>query len=408
MLGLLAVFAATAAIVGGITLLESFRVQSGKLVDARELTVEARLKDLNDAMRRITKGLGFNVVIIPKGQNLDDPFASDFAMKFMPEAYADRLANSEIVTVNHLLPILEQRVEWPEKEGRALFLTGVKGQVPLAHRDPKKPIMQPVPKHGIVLGSTLAREEELEVGDRVELRSESFEVVKVQPRRGDKRDLTAWIDLQRMQKMFERSDQINAIWALECSCAMADVDKVREEISRILPDVEVEEQGEKALARAEARKKAHDLATQALADEKADRERIDVLAQRFRNIYIPLILVSGAIWLALLAFTNTRDRRYEIGLLHALGVSGAGIGTLFLLRAAATGILGAIPGYFAGAWVGGQAFRVSTESEAVVAFNGPLFLGVVLAAPLLSALACWLPAVAATQQDPGIVLRAEG
>jgi putative ABC transport system permease protein len=410
-LGTLAVALATLLVVGGWVLLSAYARNVETVVAQKESEVRARSAELTDAMRRITKRMGFNVVILPRGQNLDDPFAEDYASKFMPEEYADRLGQSEIVTVNHLLPTLEKRVEWPERDGRVLFVVGVKGQVPLAHRDPRKPIMAPVPAGKIVVGSVLAREEKLETGATLDLLGRSFEVLRVNPRRGDKRDRTAWIELAVAQELFDKKGKINAIWALECSCALADVGKVRAELTRILPDVEVQEQGEKALARAEARQKAVEIAKGSLEDEQAARARLEGLGARFQRLVTPLVIACAGIWLALLAWSNVRERREEIGLLNALGVRRWRIGALFLLRAVFVGLCGAVPGALLGFAVGAWMYGLTAEASATIGwsqvFDARVFLVAVIVAPLLSALSCWLPALAATQQDPAVVLRTQ-
>ena len=408
-LGLVAVIVATALVVGGLTLLSGHGRQTDRLVHQRREIVNQRNLELKDAMRKITKRMGFNVVIMPRGQNLDDPFADDYAAKFMPEEYADRLASSQIVTVNHLLPTLEQRVQWPEKENRTIFLIGVKGQVPLAHRDPRKPIMPPVPEKGMVVGSALASAEGLQEGQKVTLLGQELEVVQVYPRRGDKRDRTAWIHLDLMQRLFKREGLINAIWALECSCALADVGKVRKELQAILPDVEIEEQGEKALARAEARKKAVETAEGHLKAEEENSGRLLALGDRFRLILVPLIVLSSGIWLGLLAAGNVRERRQEIGLFRAIGVRSTRVVNILVTRAVATGLLGALPGYAAGLALGFFAFSFSSEELGGESmgwlFQPSLLVWVLALAPVLSAIACWLPVMAATQQDPAIVLK---
>jgi len=410
-LGLVAVIAATALVVGGLTLLSGYGQRTERVLQERQQMVEQSTLELKDAMRKITKRMGFNVLIMPRGQNLDDPFATNYAAKFMPEEYAERLASSDIVTVNHLLPTLEQRVEWPERGDRTIFLIGVKGQVPLSHRDPRKPIMPPVPEKGIVVGSFLASAEKLEEGQKVTLLGQELEVVQVYPRRGDKRDRTAWIHLDLMQKLFDKEGLINAIWALECSCAMADVGKVRQELQAILPDVEIEEQGEKALARAEARKTAVESEKTHLAAAVKNSEDLLELGDDFRLILVPLIVISSGIWLGLLAAGNVRERRQEIGLFRAIGVRSSRVAGILVARAVATGLLGALPGYAAGLALGAFAFSLSspepgTETSGWL-FQGSLLVWVLALAPALSAIACWLPVMAATHQDPAVVLRAE-
>ena len=60
-------------------------------------------------MRKISKGLGFNIVILSRDQNLSELYSNN---------YASKLAESEIVTINYLLPTVEQRICWPEHNSR--------------------------------------------------------------------------------------------------------------------------------------------------------------------------------------------------------------------------------------------------------------------------------------------------
>ena len=97
---------------------------------------------------------GFNIHIFPEEQDLGEVHAKGYGSATMPEEYAQKLADSEIVTVNHLLPRLTKMVQWQERE-RTVLLFGVSGQVPIAFRgaNKKKLIMQPVEPGKIVLGS---------------------------------------------------------------------------------------------------------------------------------------------------------------------------------------------------------------------------------------------------------------
>jgi hypothetical protein len=44
------------------------------------------------------------------------PAFQDFATKDMPEDYAMRLVRSKVITINHVLPALQQKLKWPEQE----------------------------------------------------------------------------------------------------------------------------------------------------------------------------------------------------------------------------------------------------------------------------------------------------
>ena len=114
-------------------------------------------------------------------------------------------------------------------------------------------MVQPIEPGQIVLGYELHDSLGLKVGDELKLMGRAFTVSQCYPMRGNKDDITAWINLRQAQEMLDKKGLINAILALECQCAWADLAQVREEITRILPDTQVIEQGSKALARAEAR-----------------------------------------------------------------------------------------------------------------------------------------------------------
>ena len=71
-----------------------------------ETEFSAKMKAYEDSVRKTMKGLGVNVFIFPEGQELSEVYSEGFASKTMPEEYVGKLANSKIVTVNHLLPSL--------------------------------------------------------------------------------------------------------------------------------------------------------------------------------------------------------------------------------------------------------------------------------------------------------------
>ena len=70
---------------------------------------------MNDDYRKITKNLGFNVLILPKDQELADLYDKDYAEKMMPESYVDILVNARLITVDHLLPSLQRKQNGQKK-----------------------------------------------------------------------------------------------------------------------------------------------------------------------------------------------------------------------------------------------------------------------------------------------------
>lgn len=150
----------------------------------------------------------------------------------MLEEYVTRLANSRVVTVQHLLPSLQEKIKWPERE-RTILLVGTRGEVPIGRANPKKPIQDAVPPGEIVLGHELHRNMGLKTGDAVTLMGREFTVSETYGERGNKDDITAWIALSPAQEMLGKPGRINGILALECVCAADSLAKVRAELQKI-------------------------------------------------------------------------------------------------------------------------------------------------------------------------------
>lgn len=353
-----------------------------------------------DAMRRSMLHLGFNILILPKDLDLDRVYLNDFDA-FMPESHVDTLANSKIVTVRHLLPSLHAKVEWPERR-RTVILVGTRGEVPLAHKRPKKPLVQPVPPGSIVLGYELHRSLELSVGDELTFMGRSFTVSACHEERGNRDDISAWIDLATAQELLGRAGQINAILALECKCAWADLAKVRQEIGAILPDTRVVERVGEALARAEARQAASvkaeaDLDTHlhhAIGRQTARRQLAHVLTVTANLAGVAVVL--------LLAILNVRDRRREIAVLRACGAGSRLVLTLVLGRQVLIGVAGGVLGL-------GLALGLVAVLSPLPFATLPRDLLACLAALVLTpawmVVIGWFPARHAAALDPAAVLR---
>ena len=404
-LGVLCVTVASAVLVGALTLLRGHDIRTEQIVAAKEAEVKRRLAKLKDDYRKITKRMGFNVLILPKDQDLAALYAEGRSTKLMPQSYAKRLADSRVMTVRHLLPILRQRITWPEKR-RTIILIGVLGEAPLLHRSiARKPIMHPVTPGTAVLGHELHESLNIGKGDKLRLMGRNFTVTKIHPERGNKDDITIWVDLNAAQEMLKQPRLISGILALECLCAWADVGKVRKEITSVLPDTKVVEFAGKALARAEARKTAARHAAESIDREKATRARLRAARESLAAVLAPIVIAACGVWVAYLAFSNVRERRAEIGILRALGVTSAAVLWIFLCRAIVMGLLGALLGEAIGVFAGAALAEKGTSAAHLA--SPLLLLLVALVTPALSAVAGFAPAVMASRQDPAEILREE-
>lgn len=406
-LGVLSVSVAVAFLVASLAILQKHDARTEQIIAAKAVEIEQQMAKLEDDYRKVMLKMGFNVMILPKDQNLSDLYADDFASKYMPEEYATRLAKSRVATINHLLPSLQQKVKWPEYQ-RTVLLMGVRGEVYLQSAQ-QKPLLDAAAPGTMILGQELARSFPLKVGDKTKLMGREFTVAKINPERGNKDDITVWINLAEAQELLDKRGLINGILALDCTCDTVDrLARIRSEIARILPDTQIIEYASQALTRAEARQRAATEAQTSIQREKEGRAKLRREREALAAVLVPVVVVGSAVWIGLLALANVRDRRGEIGILRALGLQTRQILLIFLGKAVVIGLGGAAFGYLVGRTIGALWRDAPGATPLHVAFVDPLLLvAVLVAAPLLAALASWLPAMSATQQDPAVVLREE-
>lgn len=384
--------------------------------------------ELEDAIRKQMKGLGFNVLILPADQDASELHLRGSLSATMPEDYAQRLSDSKIMTINHLLPTVMKQVRWPERE-IDVVLYGTRGEVPLMHRDLKKPILDAVAPGQMVVGYEVARRLDLEVGQEVEFMGEDFQVSKLHPERGSADDVTVWIDLGQAQQLLGMQNLVHAILALECECAGDRIAQIRAEISGILPGTQVIERYSQALARAEARTKAKEVAEESLAAEQlaaeqtlareaASRASLERHHRRLAQMVIPLVLILAAAAVGFLAYANVRYRREEIGILRAIGLRTRQVLTVFLGKAAISGLIGGIVGVVLGVTLGSvvavgidPAGSQVGEGFQATLLTTPGFLVTLATTPLLAIalamLSSWVAAVMAANQDAAVVLQGE-
>ena len=430
LLGVVSVSMAVACLVGAQTLLRADHVITEHLlgqketelelaVAAKEEAVQQAGAELEDAMRKHMKGLGFNVLILPKEQSRSEMLLNGITAT-MPESYVDKLAASKIVTVNHLLPSVSQKAHWPERD-RDVILIGTRGEVPIQHRGLKKPLLEEVAENKMVVGYELHRELGLKVGDKVVFKAQEFTVSKLHPERGSTDDVTLWINLRQAQEMLGMQNLINAILALECDCAGDRISAIRDEIAAILPGTQVVEKYSQALARAEARAKAKGSAEAALALEKAageetlerekqSRQHLEQQHAGFAGVLVPLVLIASVVTIFLLSLANARQRTEEIGILCAIGLKSRQIILVFLTKAILIGLFGGLLGIAIGYWFGwslGGFTQYGMDWNRL--FESGNLLITIVAGPILavflSGLASWLPALIAARQDPASVLQ---
>ena len=398
----IAILCATFLLVFEINTIKCFDNQTEKIIKKKEEELKKRIAKLNDDMRKIMKGLGFNIIIIPKDQNLHEFYSKGYASKLMPEDYVKKLSESRILTIRHLLPILERVVKWKEQGDRKIRLFGTIGEVRFKYRKPKEPMMLPVPKGKIVIGYELWKSLNLKPGSKIKFLGKEFEVYKCNPEKATKDDITIWMNLYDAQEILGLKGKINAIYALECNCHGGVLEDIRKDITNILPDTQVKELRTKALARAEARKRVREEGRLAILREKAMRMEVKQRMENFAGIIIPAVFLASAALIGFLAFINVRSRKKEIGILISLGFSSGKIFNLIILRPLIGGVVGGILGYLIASIVLYISKRPDYPLEL---FDPVLFVICFIGAPLLSVLSSLPPSISAVSVEPALILK---
>jgi len=407
LLAVVSVAAAACALVASTGLLRIHDLQTEAILDAKISQAQSRLAVMEDDYRKYMKELGFNLLILPAKQQLTEFWEKGYASHTMPESHVHVLADSGTKSMRHLLPLVQQKVRWPEQK-RRIILIGTRGEVPIRHRKPKEPMLLPVPVGKVVLGYEIAQDLGLTPGDSITLMGERFTVDSCRPERGASEDATIWVDLPAAQALLAMEGRINAIEALKCHCFGSAVAEIKQEIISLLPDTKVIVRDNKVTVRAKARARAQKEHAAAIASEKANRAKLRNRREDLAAILVPVVILLSAVWVGLLALLNVRHRRTEIGILRAIGLRSKQVFAIFMAKAALVGLLGAAIGCVTGYVLANIAHYSGAEQREVAHFAlvaPQVLVAVVVCAPLLTVCASWLPAMAASRQDPATVLQ---
>lgn len=410
--------------------------QTEKLLKEKEKETADIMKRLQQDIKKTTVGLGFTLTIMHKDVDLFQFQADQTTDKYIPDTYPEKLANSGILSINHLLPILQERVQWKALDGRTITVIGTMGEVRFKDRKPKPEMQKRVPEGTIVLGHELfaalnrGRRFPLLVGkDTVEMQGKKLKIHQVQPRQGNRNDSNAFINLKEAQEMFDKKGLISGVFAVGCNCEADRLATIRKEVQALLPNTQVIEDVRKERSRSESRLKTAEKAKEALESEKKQKKQVLETERERKNqllsnqiartqqlsetrrrtawIVIALVLAGCALVLAVIIFLNVRQRRNEIGILRAIGLSSQDLFILFLCKTLILTVLGAIAGTALG-WVLIAQFAPGTNADSFATLFEPWrFVLTIAGVLLLCSLTALVPSLLAARQDPALVLSEE-
>ncbi len=407
LLGVLAVCAAVGCLVATLTLVEGHTVQAESLAVIHEESTLSLMRTVEDDYRKITKDMGYNVLLLSAEQDMAAYLDQGYATEHMPESFVDDLAASKVMTIRHLMPTLQHRLEWPEQDNTPIILLGTRSEYTLNYRPPSKPVIDSVSPGKVRIGHVLHEKLGINEGDTVTVLGKSFEVIKVHGPKGNEDDISVWMHLSEAQALLNMPDTINAIMALSCHCADSSLGKIQNEINKILPETQVLQLAAQTQARADTRDRAASLSLEATEDQSAYHHDLRQRREAMAAWLVPVVILGAICWVGFLMLGNVRARRDEIGILRALGFGAWNLVQVFFARALLMGLIGAGIGMVLGVVIAtswGKAEGL-LFSDAVWSLVQPQWvLTIFIATPVLACVATWIPALIAAQQDPADVL----
>jgi hypothetical protein len=394
-----------------LTLLRAHEVRADDLASVRQDETLALLRSVEDDYRKITLTGGYNLLILSDQQELAQFYKQGYATTYVPESYVNKLAESPLITVRHLMPTLSHPVAWPGHDEVQAIVMGVRSEVPQNHLNPKVPLWQPVALDHARIGYLVADHFGVKVGGSIDIKDQSFTVSEIQPERGNADDITIWLHLDNAQNLFGEPGRINAIMALSCHCAEATLDGIRAEVAKILPDTQVIQLAAQTAVRAKARDRASILSDETIASEEAYHRAQRSQRESLAAWLLPMVLLGASAWVGLQTLANVRTRRAEIGIWRALGLRSRQVIFIFLAKALLLGVVGAVAGCALGfatglAWSHIEGVPIG-DYGVMSLFDLYLVLGALFLAPFLSLLASWIPTQLAARQDPVLALRVD-
>ncbi len=397
----LVIAVATTAVVAGPLLLNAYARQTAQAVAQLEAETQKELAKLDKQTKRIMRDLGVNLRIVHRDTKLGGLY-TDFKAVDFPEAYVDKLAEApQIETIVHVIATLQEKITW---KGRTALLVGMRPVLTASQKNEEKPHMvKPVEPGTVILGYELAGD--VRPGDTVDILGKSFRVASVRPQSGTLEDVQLVMDLHEAQQLVGKPGRIHQILALNCKCKGNRISRIRKELEGVLPDTKVTEH----LSRATAREKQRDAVEQSrkrqIARLQADRRRTQKATATLLNILLPLTVAFSAAIVGLLSWLNVRERRSEVGILRALGKSAPTIAWLFLGKALLVGLLGGLLGCLGAYFTADGLIRAAeAQTFAPLAWDSTLGILALLGAPLVAAMAAYLPTLSALTQDPAAIL----
>jgi len=235
----------------------------------------------------------------------------------------------------------------------------------------------------LVLGSAAAARLGLAIGDSLDVSGHRFRVSGVLQQTGSQDDQLLIARLPVAQRLLGKPGQVSLV-EVAALCANCPISDMVSQISRALPDVEVQ------------------------AVQQVVKTRMHAISQ-FRIFawgVAGVVILVGALLVFVTMMGSVSERTREIGIFRAIGYRRSHVLRLVLVEAGLVSAFAGLFGYLAGVGVAVGALPLLGDGKAVWHFDPVLASSALIAAVVVGLLAALQPALRASRLEPSDALRA--
>jgi len=236
----------------------------------------------------------------------------------------------------------------------------------------------------LLVGSEVSKVLQVQPGDTLTIRGESFTVSGVLDQTGSQDDSLVFASLGKAQKLLGKQGKITLV-EVAALCSGCPIGDMVTQIAEKLPDAKV------------------------TAIQQVVAGRLKALDQfrRFSYAMSAVVLFIGSLIVFITMMGSVNERTVEIGLFRAIGFRKSHIMRIILLEAALVSLLAGLLGFavgMGGAWLALP--HMAENAKALLVWDWQVFMGSVNLSLLLGLLASLYPALHASRMDPTEALRA--
>jgi ABC-type lipoprotein release transport system permease subunit len=338
----------------------------------------------NRSIQLIMKQMGHNMLILPEQADRFDTYLCTDAQVFFPDQVTHRLAQSTQLFSRYYVSVLQQRIT---VGGTDCLLTGIEPVERVDETREKGNMVRPLSPANARLGAEVAKRLRLQVGDEVRVLDRVFEVSQVVEPQGTEQDFRLFVPLRECQEMLGQSGNINVIWAFECLHHGGPLHEIEELQAAMLAEVQPGFKHVSIMPIARGRFLTRQNTTQTL------------------RYLLGIVCAATVLIIAINGVHEVAERRREVGILSAMGVSFPRILALYFTKVFVLAVAASVTGFLTGSLLAVHItsdFLVThTQNVAVLWHDLP---SVTLLTCAVAAVAMALPMVQLLRMDPNATL----